>query len=147
MKRSLFFAVSVMLTLTLMAGPVSQETARQQALEFVKGKSSSAFLRAQAASADLTLAASGEAYHVFNVGEGEGFVVVSGTDYAPGVLGYAEEGTFDASNLPGNMKAWLQGYADQVAWLESHGGQLAEVQVNSRRAASVKASIAPIVKD
>ncbi|MBR6202830.1 MAG: C10 family peptidase, partial [Bacteroidaceae bacterium] len=71
---------------------------------------------------------------------------VSGSDCAPGVLGYSNEGTFDASNLPDNMKAWLQGYADQMAWLESHGGQQAEAQVNSRRAGGVKASIAPMIE-
>lgn len=146
MKRCLFFVFGMMIASVLMAGPVDQETARQEALNFINRKASSTFRRAQAVGPELTLATSEPAYHVFNVGQGEGFVVVSGSDCAPCVLGYSNEGTFDASNLPDNMKAWLQGYADQVAWLESHGGQQTEAQVNSRRAGGVKASIAPMIE-
>ena len=147
MKRCLFFVFGMMIASVLMAGPVDQETARQEALNFINRKASSTFRRAQAVGPELTLATSEPAYHVFNVGQGEGFVVVSGSDCAPGVLGYSNEGTFDASNLPDNMKAWLQGYADQMAWLESHGGEPVATQANLRRAGEVtKASIAPMIQ-
>ena len=45
----------------------------------------------------------------------EGFVLVSAEDDARAVLGYSDEGTFDANNIPENMQFWLQMYADEMA--------------------------------
>ena len=148
MKRLLLLMFGMTLTSALMAGPVDEEQARQQALEFIKGKQFAASRRAQGESPELSVAVSGAAYHVFNVGQGGGFVVVSGSDCAPGVLGYAESGTFDADRMPANMKAWLQGYADQVEWLEKGGAEPTSVAAaNSRRASgTVKSPIAPLIQ-
>ena len=44
----------------------------------------------------------------------EGFVLVSAEDDARAVLGYSDEGTFDANNIPENMQFWLQMYADEM---------------------------------
>ena len=54
------------------------------------------------------------AVFVFNSTE-EGFVLVSAEDNARAVLGYSDEGTFDANNIPENMQFWLQMYADEMA--------------------------------
>ena len=53
------------------------------------------------------------AVFVFNSTE-EGFVLVSAEDNARAVLGYSDEGTFDANNIPENMQFWLQMYADEM---------------------------------
>ena len=54
------------------------------------------------------------AVFVFNSTD-EGFVLVSAKDDARAVLGYSDEGTFDANNIPENMQFWLQMYADELA--------------------------------
>ena len=54
------------------------------------------------------------AVFVFNSTD-EGFVLVSAEDDARAVLGYSDEGTFDANNIPENMQFWLQMYADELA--------------------------------
>ena len=53
------------------------------------------------------------AVYVFNSTD-EGFVLVSAEDEARAVLGYSDEGTFDANNIPENMQFWLQMYADEM---------------------------------
>ena len=53
------------------------------------------------------------AVFVFN-STSEGFVLVSAEDNARAVLGYSDEGTFDANNIPENMQFWLQMYADEM---------------------------------
>jgi hypothetical protein len=37
---------------------------------------------------------------VFNIGTNEGFVIVSGDDRTPAVLGYSDKGSFDMDRLP-----------------------------------------------
>ena len=64
------------------------------------------------------------AVFVFNSTE-EGFVLVSAEDNARAVLGYSDEGTFDANNIPENMQFWLQMYADEM-------GREAKGKVNRR---------------
>ena len=53
------------------------------------------------------------AVFVFNSTD-QGFVLVSAEDNARAVLGYSDEGTFDANNIPENMQFWLQMYADEM---------------------------------
>lgn len=53
------------------------------------------------------------AVFVFNSTD-EGFVLVSAEDDARAVLGYSDEGAFDANNIPENMQFWLKMYADEM---------------------------------
>ena len=81
------------------------------------------------------------AYYVFNVGEEEGYVIVSGDDHAPQVLGYAPKGTFDESTLPANMKDWLEGYVEQICWLQQTDGAFSQP-----RWAVSRPAVAPLLK-
>ena len=56
------------------------------------------------------------AVFVFN-STADGFVLVSAEDEARAVLGYSDQGTFDANNIPENMQFWLQMYADEMKQL------------------------------
>ena len=56
-------------------------------------------------------------YYVFNAEGGNGYVIVSGDDRTPEILGYVENGSFDEENIPDNMKSWLQLYVDQIKYL------------------------------
>lgn len=61
------------------------------------------------------------AYYIFNVGDNQGFVVVSGDDRTEQILGYTDKGAFDEAKMPTNMRAWLQSYADQIQALDRQG--------------------------
>ena len=69
------------------------------------------------------------AVYVFNSTD-EGFVLVSAEDNARTVLGYSDEGIFDANNIPKNMQFWLQMYADEMR-REAKGDE-AKGKVNRR---------------
>ena len=68
----------------------------------------------------------------------EGFVIISGDDrYAP-VLGYSLS-SYDEQDMPANMRAWLQGYIDEMEYLNRIGYQPSKTA--TRTAASDKQSI------
>ena len=69
--------------------------------------------------------------YVFNVSNG-GFVIVSNDDQTVPILGFGDSGNIDPNDLPDNMRAWLQGYADQIAWLQSHASDRNDVNNKSR---------------
>ncbi len=58
-------------------------------------------------------------FYVFNRGEGDGFILVSADDRVPQIIGYSDSGSFDVRHLPGNMKAWLDGYAEQISYIQA----------------------------
>ena len=59
--------------------------------------------------------------YVFSHGNETGFIVLSADDCAPALLGYSDHGNFDVSEMPDNMKAWLDEYARQIAWASANG--------------------------
>ncbi len=59
-------------------------------------------------------------YYVFNNSNNHGYVIVSGEDNAAPVLGYSDEGTFDANNIPDGLQYWLDCYASEMSYLRSH---------------------------
>ena len=103
---------------TMMAAPVYPSQARQVAQAFLreKGKTVNAIDmphkgRAMAKQANAV-------YYVFNNGENDGFVIVSGDDRTEQVLGYSLDGHFDGGNIPENLKWVLDGYERQISHLQ-----------------------------
>ncbi|MBR6330118.1 MAG: Spi family protease inhibitor [Bacteroidales bacterium] len=105
MKKILMTAIlCCAMTTTMMAEPVSPETARQAAAKFLNKKGVA--LKSEAMRAKnraMGHSDSGEQteaspYYVFNATASQGFVVVSGDDCVGGnlVLGYTSQGSFDA---------------------------------------------------
>ena len=71
-----------------------------------------------------------------------GCKVVSADDVAAPLLGYADEGSFDAANIPDNLRYWLESYASEIAWARDNGVEPAR----SRASRADRAPIAPLVK-
>ena len=81
--------------------------------ELKSSKSSNSALRPMKASGiDGNAAVS--PYYIFNRGENEGFVIISGDDRAPKVLGYSDKGRFDGENLPPQLKGMMEQWAEQI---------------------------------
>jgi len=142
MKRRLLLILSVLLPTMLMANPVGKEEAKEKALSFLNGRSSAKARGLNSVKA-LRLVKSEPCYYVFNIGSRDGFVIVSGDDCAPEILGYADSGEVDPQNMPENMKAWLQGYADQIEWMKEKGYAPAKAKTAKK---AIKAEIAPLVQ-
>ena len=124
MKRQLMGFISLFFGIALMAAPVSQEAARQKALQFLSGRSGNVAAARGMNQVKLQLKEGvvTDQLYVFNVGQKDGFVIVSGDDCTGDlVLGYADKGEISAENMPDNLRSWLQGYADQIQWMKEHG--------------------------
>ena len=53
---------------------------------------------------------------------GGGFVMVAGDDASRPILGYSASGRLDPGNLPVQLRAWLDGYQQQLDYLREQGG-------------------------
>lgn len=143
MKKTILLVLCLMLTVVINAGDVTPEQALQQAQSFLQQRVTSGKNRSQAA-AELKMAGRVSGLYVFNATGDNGYVIVSNDDRTVSVLGYSDSGSLDLDNMPDNMRAWLQGYADEIAWLDAQGYQPSPV-VARRAASAVKAPIAPLV--
>lgn len=135
MKRLVLILSLICLTIPGWAEQVSRDQALRKAQQFLvqKGLPSSV----KAAETELSRRrAQGipqpDYYYVFNSGQNQGFVIISGDDRAETVLGYATSGRFDVDNIPSNMAAWLQGYADQIKYIQEHPALSAQKQTVRR---------------
>lgn len=119
MRSRYLLILALFCCISAFADQVSRSTALQTAKAFMQGKGKSIKASVPSFSAPLKNAAKDAAsYYVFNADGGKGYVIVSGDDRTIPVLGYSLNGTFDSSNIPSNMKAWLQSYADEIAALK-----------------------------
>lgn len=113
-----------MLVLSVVAGAesITRQQAEQLARQFITkqgmyGALSQAEPHQARARALLKGSSQDGCYYVFNIGTNEGFVIVSGDDRSPAILGYSDKGSFDMDRLPSNVASWLEGYADQIRYL------------------------------
>lgn len=117
-KKMLTMMAALLLSGSAIAAPVDATSAKEKAAAFLKKQAQHSTNSRRAAALrnpQLTEAqAFGNALHVFNVGQDNGFVIVSGDDRTEEILGYVDGGTFDYNNIPDNMRFWLQMYADQI---------------------------------
>lgn len=121
----------------LMAAPVYPSQARQVAQDFLreKGKTVNAIDMPRKGKA---MAKQGNApYYVFNNGESDGFVIVSGDDRTEQVLGYSLDGHIDDGNIPENLKWVLEGYGRQISHLQEDSGD----SIAQRRMSAPKALV------
>ena len=70
--------------------------------------------------------------YVFNMNDKGGFVIVSNDKRTTPILGYSESGTIDPDNMPDVMKAWFQGYANEIAWAQKNIKEVSETNTKTR---------------
>ena len=118
------------------ADKLSEKQAMELAQQFVSGQQAKSARGAKAPSKARqqaqTIEAAGQVsgLYVFNVTGDGGFVIVSNDDSTTPILGFGESGSIDPNDLPDNMAAWLQGYADQIAWLQQQDKQTLNARIN-----------------
>lgn len=82
--------------------------------------------------------------YVFNIDEGDGFVVIAGDDRLKPVLAYVDNGRFDAADLPPGTAWWLETARKQVE-LATREGILPEPVVTKAEGKAPK-EMAPLVQ-
>ena len=134
-RRYLFIsALLAALPLLASATPVTRSQAEEVARQFMNANGMSSQIAEMAYKSPRHGQAYAENayYYVFNAPNSRGYVIVSGDDRTPEVLGYAYKGSFDEAKLPQHVKAFLQTYADEIQYLDDAG--IAEMQRAPRRA-------------
>ena len=124
---------------TTMANPITESQASAIASRFMASKSkpsTSLQMVQKGPRLNATGTVDKAAYYVFNSGQ-SGYVIVSGDDQAPAVLGYSDKGTFDSNQVPEAMQELLDSYAEQMIAL-SQGGK-------AERLLSAGPAIAPLL--
>lgn len=76
----------------------------------------------------------------------DGYVLVSGDDRYVPVLGYSESGPLDETQMPEHMRAWLQGYIDEMRYLDSVGYTPSVVSRQPSAVSSQMSAISPLVE-
>ena len=75
----------------LLANPITEAKAKQQAAQFLAQRMHSGARRAPLkGGTNLTLAGQTKGYYAYNIGRGNGFVMMSASDRTQPILGYAD---------------------------------------------------------
>ena len=124
MKKFLFFAALMAVTMLVHARPVDLIHAQKAANMFLQNNAASKYMSANSASdvklihAELnSLNLSVPVYYVFSADNA--FVIVAGDDRAQEILAYGN-GPLDINHMPENMQFWLETYKGQLEYLQSH---------------------------
>lgn len=127
MKKLLTLLLAFFCVAGIWAEDVTEEQALEQALKFLTNTPATPGSPRHTSSGTPQLVAAKKVsgLHVFNVKNNGGFVIVSNDDRTRPILGYSDKGNINPSEMPANMKAWLQGYADEIAWLQKQNTKIA----------------------
>lgn len=108
MKRLLVSFFTVLVSIAIFAGNVTEQQALTIARQFMQGKT---FQQKQVRRATTV---GDNQFYVFNAEGQNGFVIVSADDRTIPVLGYADKGSLEMDKLPVNARRWLESYAEQI---------------------------------
>ena len=133
MKRLLVSFFTVLVSIAILAGNVTEQQALTIARQFMQGKS---FQQKQVRRA---AAVGDNQFYVFNAEGQNGFVIVSADDRTIPVLGYADKGSLEMNKLPVNARRWLEGYAEEIKALGE------DVQANTHPRRVIGAPVAPLL--
>ena len=148
--RATLLTVAMMLPLlSAWADSITQEQAKAKALGFLQAWHQSPGSRRLAPAqmpAELQSTPTDQAgLFVFNIGQQDGFVIVSGDDRTRPILGYADSGTFDADRVPAALSEMLAIYARQIEMLGQTEAKPDSVRRTRRRTSGMMADVAPLL--
>ena len=106
---------------SIIAGPVHQQKAQKVGTKFL----STTALSQKNTDIQLHLASiaadrSATDYYVFNVSNGEGFVIVAGDDRVKPILAYSTTGQFDPQNVSEGFQFTLDGFREEIQYVREH---------------------------
>ena len=147
MKKTLFLTVMALVCMQAFAANVDRMTAQSTATDFLISRSVNGRIMTPEPAIKWTYEvkngdnAALNAYYVVNTDRG--FVIVAGDDRANEILGYGDAPLTDMSNLPENMKFWLDYYKRQMEYLQAHPGL--QVEKSSLRT-NLGVTVAPMLE-
>ena len=139
MRKLLLLALILATSLSMTSNPVSDATALQLAKNFWKennimGVRNGKVFKAQMDEACFVNVAPQCGYSeffIFNNTNGKGYVIIAADDCVMPILAYSFENSFVPETLPPSVKAWLDGYAEQISMaVKSKATATAEIKEN-----------------
>ena len=123
MKKLTFLLFALAFTSVMHAKQVTEEQALKIAQKFFKNKllESRNLSRSKNAGQKTNVL---QDFYVFNAENKGGFVIISGDDRTPEVLGYSNNGCLDIDSMPSHVKAWLEGYVKQIVQIRKDGNEI-----------------------
>jgi len=120
MKRVfLSIVLSGILCTVASAAPVTRKAACKSAEKFLQERGIDAKLTPQPSHAPGRSATTAtEPYHIFNIGTGDGYIIISGDDRTRTVLAYSDCGSIDHATMPEACAEWLRQYADEINYIQ-----------------------------
>ena len=147
MKKALTLRLSLLLALSISFAGLKAEQRSYSDAAAIAGKllGNATLLNseAKAPAFGTTEASRFVPYYIFNKEDGQGFAVVSGSDYMRPVIGYNTTGTVSSEEeLPDNIQSWLDFIAEAAEFLELHP----EYALTSAQKSATYTPIQPILK-
>ena len=150
-KRLITLIPATLLCAAAVADPVTPEEALEIAKTFAVSTDTPTLVKAatrtaaKAKSLSATVAATSP-YYIYSRGEGQGYVIVSGDDCLPSVLGYAESGDYDEDNLPCAFYAFLNYYQGLIEDAQAAGENISRASAKrAKRKASSKSTVSVLM--
>ena len=135
MRKLLFLLVCILTGVNALAEKITQQEAFQKAVMFMPDKQ---FKMSNSIPTRSSKDSPVSACYIFNA-ENEGFVIVSGDDCVPSILGYSERGNLYEDKIPCNVK-WLLDYYEQT--ISNLSSSRVQSLVNN---SNTKADISPML--
>lgn len=158
MKKLLLLPFALILSVSLIARPVDKAEALTAAKKYFSSSSSQAMRVKANQSYELTYVGSDKKlpdntegtqnyFYVYNIGNNDGFVIVSADTRTKSVLGYSKSGKFETNHLPDNLKTWLNVYTEEIKYAVDN---LADVETFStvkpiQKASSQTTAVQPLL--
>ena len=139
MKKTLLTALALlMLSAGAWADPINLKKAKELAAAYMHGNNLPEVV--ETAVTKRKSPTETPPLYIFNRGEGKGFIIISGDDCMPSVLGYTEQGNFTPETLPPSLLEWIEGYSQIIQAAQAQGlGPRVQTRAND------KENIAPLV--
>ena len=106
-------------TIALQANPVDASKAQLAVQKFATTQ-----LAMERSVPNLVYTGQDEAFYVFNIGN-SGFVIIAGDDAYRPIIGYSDESSFDATNIPPALQDYLAGIMENILRLRMRGNATA----------------------
>lgn len=165
MKKFFTFFILLVVCGFAVAKPIDEATAKQVGQNFLATRTTTAAfktgLQLELAVAEKSKAYNAQSssasiayYYIFNVANGDGFVIVSADDKAIPVLGYSDAADFNPTNIAPQTAKWLEGYKAEIrSIIQSNATQSAEVATQWQELIqgkpldnTIDASVSPLVQ-
>lgn len=119
MKKLITVSVALLSLMSVQANPITRAKALLLAQEYmVPGHQ---MVLAAEAKSRKAVAVQNAPYYIVSRGEGQGFVIVSGDDCLPAILGYTDSGDYDENDVPPAFQEWMDARAAMIEYAQENG--------------------------